>query len=111
MAKKVTVVEELLDDVDGGSADETVSFALDGQAYEIDLTRANAAKLRDALALWVGHARKATKGSQSSNPRRRVSVGPDPAAVRAWAKSNGIKVSERGRIPADVVEKFAAAGN
>jgi len=111
MAKKVTVVEELVDDVDGGSADETVSFALDGQAYEIDLTGANAAKLRDALAVWVGHARKATKGSRSSSPKRRVAVGADPAAVRAWAKSNGIKVSERGRIPADVVEKFTAAGN
>ena len=110
MAKKVTVVEEIVDDVDGGKADTTVSFALDGTSYVIDLSTKNAAKLRDALAPWVGHARKAGRaGKAPARKGGRTVVGPDPSTVRKWAASNGHKVNPRGRIPASVTEAFLAA--
>lgn len=106
MAQRVQIVLE--DDFDGGTADETVTFALDGAEYEIDLSSQNAAALRDALAPWLGHARK------TGGRRRRggsTPVGVDLAAVRAWAASNGHKVSSRGRIPGSVLEAYKAAGN
>ena len=110
MAQKVQVV--LVDDLDGGTAQETVSFALDGVSYEIDLSAANAAALRDALSTWVGHGRRvggrvrATRrgGAQSSG---RASGG-ESAAIRAWARSNGYTVNERGRIPAEVKAAYDA---
>jgi hypothetical protein len=107
MAQKVQVT--LVDDLDGTTtADETVSFALDGQAYEIDLTSANAAKLRDALAPYVGSARKA--GGRAGRSARRAARGGDSrvAEIRAWAKAQGLAVNERGRIPADIVAKYDA---
>ena len=112
MAQKVQVV--LIDDIDGGDADETVTFALDGVTYEIDLNTDNAAKLRDAFALWVGNARRvsgrapSTRGASRSSGRR-SSGGEDTAAIREWAKENGHEVSERGRISAAVREAYAAA--
>jgi hypothetical protein len=111
VAQKTVVT--LVDDLDGGSAEETVSFALDGTAYEIDLSTANAARLRDELAEWVGHARKAGRQAAVKAGTKRKSAGPlvDPAAVRAWAKGRGISVNVRGRVPASVVEQFIAAGN
>jgi hypothetical protein len=112
MAQKVQVV--LIDDIDGGDADETVTFALDGVTYEIDLTNDNAAKLRDALAVWVGNARRvsgrASSGrSASRSSGRRSSGSEDTAAIREWAKSNGYQVSERGRISATVRDAYNAA--
>ena len=111
MARKVQVV--LVDDLDGGAADETVTFALDGVAYEIDLSRDNAAALRDTLATYVGHARRLGGGARRSGggrSRAKASAdGPSPAAVREWAKSQGIAVNERGRISADLQAKFQAA--
>ncbi len=74
MVQKVNIV--LVDDIDGSPADETVTFGVDGTSYEIDLTAANAAKLRDAIGLYVGHARKVT----SSGSRRRE---PDDVTLRA----------------------------
>jgi hypothetical protein len=107
MAQKTIVMLE--DDLDGGPADETVAFSLDGTAYEIDLTAKNAAKLRDAFAPYVGAARKAGR-SGSGSPRRTRRGGNDQVAeIRAWAKSKGIKVSERGRVAADVVAQWEAA--
>ncbi|QZN86067.1 Lsr2 family protein [Cellulomonas sp. C5510] len=111
MAQKVQVL--LVDDIDGGTADETVSFALDGVSYEIDLTTEHATELRDALATWVGHARKTGGRSGgrggsaggASRPRR----SSDAGAVRAWAKENGFEVSERGRISAEIREAYDAA--
>ena len=105
MAQKVQIT--LVDDLDGGHADETVSFALDGTAYEIDLSATHAAALRDAMATYVAHARRA----RGSAGRRRNGRGPSGRAgeIRAWARTQGISVSERGRIPADVVAKFDAA--
>jgi len=114
MAQKMQVL--LLDDIDGGDASETVSFSLDGVGYEIDLNDENAAKLRDALAPWVGHARK-TGGRSSGGGARRPraartggsGAGNETAEVRAWAKENGHTVSERGRIPGSVLDAYRAA--
>jgi hypothetical protein len=118
VAQKVQVV--LVDDVDGGKATETVSFALDGTSYEIDLSTANASKFRDALGAWVGVARKAGRGrraaaaaaprvARTAAPRARKSAPVDreqTQAVRAWAKKKGYAVNTRGRIAADIIEKY-----
>lgn len=102
MAQRVNIVLE--DDLDGSPADETVTFALDGATYEIDLSSANAGKLRDALAPYVGHARRAS-GRRSPSGRTqgsRAGAKRDLADVREWARQNGHKVSDRGRISAEV---------
>lgn len=104
MATKVTT--QLIDDVDGGNADQTVPFALDGTSYEIDLSAKNAEKLRKALEPWVGNARRL---SRNGTPVKRTKIGPDPAAVRAWAESQGKKVSTRGRVPETLVAEFQEA--
>ena len=108
MAQKVQVI--LVDDIDGGSADETVSFSLDGVSYEIDLSTKNAAAFRDSLAQYVGTARKVGR-SAGRGPARRRSGGGDnrTAQIREWARSNGHKVNERGRIPATVIEAYEKA--
>ncbi|WP_069813911.1 histone-like nucleoid-structuring protein Lsr2 [Streptomyces sp. TP-A0874] len=104
MAQRVVVT--LSDDIDGGEASETVLFGLDGKSYEIDLNHSNAKKLRGALAPYVAAGRKR---SRSGRTYRRTSVAPDPAAVRAWARSNNMEVPPRGRIPKRVYEAFEAA--
>ena len=112
MAQKVQVI--LVDDLDGGPAEETVSFSLDGVAYEIDLSEANAAKLRDDFAPYVGNARKvggraaATRTTRTTRSRR---AGRDNRTgdIREWAKANGHQVSDRGRIPASVVDAYEKA--
>lgn len=116
MAQKVTVT--LVDDLDGGQADETVEFSLDGVAYQIDLSNDNAAELRDALANFVSSARRAG-GRKKPGPRpgggARSTGGSTSAdreqnqAIREWARKRGLKVSDRGRIPADVVEQYHKA--
>jgi len=107
MAQKVLV--SLVDDLDGTSpADETVAFALDGQSYEIDLAKANAAKLRDALAVYVGSARKAGRSARGTARRAPRANDNRVAEIRAWAKAQGLKINQRGRIPADIVAKFDA---
>ena len=114
MAQRVQVV--LTDDVDGGVADETVSFGLDGSGYEIDLSSGNAEKLRNAFAPFVGAARRSGRpaagrsrsGSGTSQPAARRDSG-DKAAIREWAKANGHAVSERGRISGQVRDAYAAA--
>jgi hypothetical protein len=108
MAQRVNIVLE--DDIDGSDADETVTFALDGVSYEIDLNGENAAKLRDALAPYVGHARRAAgrrAGGRTSTGRG--SAKRDLADVREWARSYGHKVSERGRISAEVQAAYDKA--
>jgi hypothetical protein len=111
------VQETLVDDIDGSSADETVTFALDGTSYEIDLSKGNAKKLRDAVGSYVGSARK-VGGGRVGRPRGRAgrpravaaaSGGAATSEIRAWAKAKGLKVNERGRIPADVIAKYEAA--
>jgi hypothetical protein len=108
MAQHVQVV--LVDDLDGGKAAETVSFALDGVSYEIDLSDKNAAKLRDALAAWVGNARRSggRSGVRRGRPRATGS-GTDLAAMRQWGRKNGFKVSDRGRISAELQAAYSKA--
>src|SRR6478609_4441791 len=110
MAQKVNIV--LVDDLDGTEATETVSFGIDGTTYEIDLNDANAASLRAALSGYVGHARKVTGGGRRT---RRSSGGSSSSSssshtkdVREWAKAQGMEVSERGRISADVQQAYDA---
>ncbi|QFG22502.1 Lsr2 family protein [Actinomadura sp. WMMB 499] len=107
MAQKVQVL--LLDDLDGGEADETVTFSLDGASYEIDLSDTNAKKLRDSLQPFMEKARKAGTVSRNKRRQRGASSRERSAEIRTWAKNNGIKVNERGRIPAHVIEKYEAA--
>lgn len=105
MAQKVNII--LVDDLDGSDASETVLFGLDGATYEIDLNDKNASKLRDALAGYVGHARKVT--TSKGRKTRATTSGPSARELRDWARSNGHQVSDRGRVPADVREAFEAA--
>ena len=107
MAQKVTVALE--DDLTGGAADETVRFAVDGIGYEIDLSATNAAAFGKLLAPYLEHGRKAgrTPGRRAG---RAASSRQRSGDIRAWAKEHGLAVSERGRIPASVVEQYHAAG-
>lgn len=114
MAQKVTV--SLVDDMDGSTAAETLEFGLDGVSYEIDLSEANASKLRDALAGYVTNARRAggrRRASSGGGARRSGGAGPRPsvdreqnAAIREWARKQGMKISDRGRIPAEVLAAY-----
>lgn len=106
MAQRVNIV--LVDDIDGSEAAETVAFGLDGTSYEIDLNDKNAAKLRDALANYVGHARK-VGGARRGRAATKSTGGASAKDVRDWARANGHKVPDRGRIPADVREAYDAA--
>ena len=110
MARKVQVLLE--DDIDGGEAAETVSFGLDGKSYEIDLNEKNAHSLRDALAPWIANGRRSGSapsgrvGDARPRPARRSQ---DTADIRRWAAENGIPVSTRGRISADLRARYEAA--
>ncbi|GAA1943159.1 histone-like nucleoid-structuring protein Lsr2 [Microbacterium aquimaris] len=112
MARRI--VHQLVDDLDGSVLDvgegETVLFSLDGTAYEIDLTDENASAFREVLAPYVEAARRVSgaRSSSSSTPRRR-NPRQDYAAVREWAKANGYTVSDRGRVPATILEAYDAA--
>ncbi|MGK5631533.1 histone-like nucleoid-structuring protein Lsr2 [Streptomyces sp. URMC 123] len=109
MAQKVQVL--LVDDLDGGEADETVTFALDGKSYEIDLTTANADKLRESLADYVKAARRTGGRAAGGRGKARASSGgsKDTAEIRKWAKENGYEVNDRGRVPATVREAYEKA--
>lgn len=106
MAQKVNIV--LVDDIDGSEATETVSFGLDGTSYEIDLNDKNAAALRDALAGYVGHARKVGAARRGRKPAAQTG-GPSAREIRDWARSNGFDVPDRGRVSAEVRQAYAAA--
>lgn len=104
MAKRIVV--ELIDDTDASRAAETVSFALDGVSYEIDLSEENAAALRSALAPWVESGRRAGGARKAAS---KASKGTSDAAdIRVWARGKGIEVSERGRIPAEIRAQYLA---
>ena len=101
---------ELVDDLDGGKADETVTFALDGVEFEIDLSAENAGRLRDVFAEFVGHARRT--GGRKTRGGAKVVAGngkPDTQAVREWARSQGETVAERGRVPQALLMRFQEA--
>ena len=110
MVQRIHIVLE--DDIDGSSADETVKFALDGTNYEIDLSTANATKLRDAMAPFVGHARRVTGGGRGRRAAAASSSsvgGATPAQIREWAAGAGYELSPRGRVPKEVREAYEAA--
>lgn len=121
MAQKVTV--QLVDDVDGSTADTSVEFAIDGVSYTIDLSEENAEALRESLASYVDSARRtggrkrsggkgkaaAKQGKQTKQPKATVPNTADRErnqAIREWARNQGMQVSDRGRIPADIVEAY-----
>jgi Lsr2 len=106
MAQKVNII--LVDDLDGSDATQTVSFGLDGTTYEMDLNDKNASALRDALAGFVGHARKVgtTKRGRRTTTTQ---LGPSTKQMRDWARSNGYSVSDRGRVSAEIRQAFEAA--
>lgn len=107
MAKRVQVTLE--DDVDGGEAADTIRFGLDGVDYEIDLSDANAGKLREAFAPWVSNGRRASgrrRGPSRPGMTRRGSRAGD---IRSWAQGQGMEISARGRIPADIQEAYDRA--
>jgi hypothetical protein len=113
MAKRT--IHMLVDDIDGGDADETVTFAVDGTQYEIDLSKKNAAKMRDLLAPYVAAGTKvgraAAGATRTAAPRARGSAAADRdqnRAIREWAQAKGIPVSDRGRIKQEVVERYQA---
>lgn len=114
MAQRTIV--ELTDDLDGGKADVTVTFGLDGSSYEIDLTEKNAGTLRATIGEYVGAARRVSgnsrTGASRSGKRGGASGGrakSETAAIRVWAAANGHTVSDRGRVPASVQAAYAAA--
>ncbi len=107
MAQKVQVL--LVDDLDGGTADETVTFGLDGVSYEIDLSSGNAQELRNELARYVEHARKTMPGPARRRRARSGAGRQQSAAIREWAKQHGMKISERGRIPTEILAEYDAA--
>ncbi|HYH31429.1 MAG TPA: Lsr2 family protein [Pseudonocardia sp.] len=109
MATKTTVT--LVDDLDGSTADEQVEFAMDGKSYEIDLSAANSARLREALAPFVSAARRTSGRRRSAAAARPAAARPSTdreqnQAIREWAQQQGMKISERGRIPSNVLEAY-----
>ena len=110
MAQKVNII--LVDDLDGGSADENVKFGLDGVNYEIDLSAANAAELRSSLERFITAARKASGGGRAQ--RAKAPAGGrshDSAQIRQWARDNGYTVNSRGRIQAEIQEAYQKANS
>lgn len=113
MARRI--VHQLVDDIDGSVLEvgegETVHFSLNGASYEIDLNAAHAEELRNAFEPYISAGRRAGSSGavRSSTPRKRPARNPEVAAIRAWANENGHSLSERGRIPAPIVEAYNAA--
>lgn len=97
-------VIELVDDLDGTTATQTVTFALDGVTYDIDLGDDNATRLREALAPYTAHARRT--GGRRATPKTATTTGTDTRAVRAWANEQGLEVPARGRIPHTILDAY-----
>jgi Lsr2 len=106
MTRRVLTTTEYTDDLDGSAADGTVLFGFDGDSYEIELSRSNAAAFADAIAPYLAHARKVTPGGRSG---RRTKNPSDASAVRQWAKAHGYRVSQRGRVPHEILAAYDAA--
>ncbi len=111
MAKQI--IHKLVDDLDGGDADETVKFSLDGVQYEIDLSTANAEKLRDVFTPYIANGRKVGRGGvvvggRADRSRGATTDREQNKAIRAWAKKAGKDISDRGRIPQEIVDEYHA---
>jgi len=105
MAQRVQTL--FVDDLDGSAAETTVRFGVDGTDYEIDLNAAHAKALSDALEKYIQAGRRVGSSARRGVRGRRATAGASNSAeVRAWARSQGIKVSDRGRIPASVIASF-----
>ncbi|RZS41202.1 Lsr2 protein [Herbihabitans rhizosphaerae] len=106
MASVTTI--EVVDDIDGSKAEETVKFGLDGASYEIDLSTKNADKLRKALADYVAHSRRVggRKRVGGRAPRTASADREQNQAIREWARKQGYKVSDRGRIPQEISDAY-----
>jgi len=109
VAKRVQVIHT--DDIDGSDAAETIAFALDGINYSIDLSEANATKLRDALAPYIaaGERQRGASTRRAAATGRRAGGGTAATAIRAWAVEQGMPVSARGRVSAEVREAYERA--
>lgn len=106
MAKKTFT--HILDDIDGSEDAESLTFSYGNKSYEIDLSSKNKKKLEAALAPYI-EAGRSTGGARRNSGSSRGASRSDLAAVRAWAKDNGHDVSERGRVPASVIEAYDSA--
>jgi hypothetical protein len=107
MSKSVSVI--VTDDLDGSENAETVSFGFDGVTYEIDLAQKNRAKLEKALAPFIDAGRRVPRAASRRGGGRQGGASADRGAVRAWARERGLKVSERGRVSADIMRQYEAA--
>ena len=112
VAQKITTL--FIDDIDGGAAEGTVRFALDGTEYEIDLNAQHSEELRSALGKYVTHARKvggaARRGGRvAGRAGRGAGSTLNTTEIRNWARENGYDIKDRGRVPADLVAKYQAA--
>ena len=109
MAQKIQTL--FIDDIDGGEAEGTVRFGLDGADYEIDLSTAHSEALHKTLQTYIAHARKVSGAARRSarSGSRRSFNGIDTTAVRTWAKQNGYDIKDRGRVPASVIAKYKEA--
>ena len=107
MARKVSVI--LVDDISGYEAVETVEFGLDGTGYEIDLSLENSRELRNLIRPYIEKGRKVTGTGRRPARSRTASDDGRNKKMRAWAKEQGFKISERGRVPAEIAVKYEAA--
>ena len=107
MAQQINVL--LVDDIDGGGADETIQFGLDGTRYEIDLSSDHARELRGQLERYVKAARKVTGAARPARVRRTTENDARNKEIRDWARERHLDVNDRGRIPADIVAQYEAA--
>lgn len=104
MATKTKVV--IVDDLDGSAADETVEYGLDGVTYQIDLCQQNAIKFRDMMQEWIDHSRR-TGGRRTVGTKSKIRHSSKSSRIRQWARQQGLSISERGRIPAEVLAQYA----
>lgn len=110
MAKRT--IEVFHDDLDGSEGASTVKFGLDGKSYEIDLSEAHEKELRKALEKYVGAATQVSAHNAASTGRRKYGTGParrDTKHIREWLRSQGVEISDRGRIPTDLMNRYNAA--
>jgi hypothetical protein len=114
MAKQTVI--QMTDDLDGSEATQSIEFSFRGKSYTIDLNDSNASDFDDAIAPYIAAAQPSggaqparSSARRTSTPSQRVSGDADPKQVRAWAEANGVTVSPRGRIKADILEQYRAA--
>jgi hypothetical protein len=107
LAQKIQTL--FVEDIDGGEAEGTIRFGLDGIGYEIDLSVAHSEELHKALASYIAHARKTGGTRRAARGRSGNGSAIDTHEVREWARGQGIEIKDRGRVPADVAEKYRQA--